>query len=208
MLPKRRNKRKGFTLIELLVAIAIVVIMVGVGVAMLGPFGRRQQLEISTVTLIGDLRQTHQFSRVLRDDYKYYGLRFYGSLGEDSDRDGYKIVRYEPPAGVDPIDMDPSAGDLDLNRYRVIKSSDESDNNGAGPEEFLENTFFGKGVTIAGTSDLGIGDSIVFTPEGSATYDGVRDHLLPDDMDDIILSGYGNTESIHITPLTGHIGIE
>lgn len=198
MLPKRRNKRKGFTLIELLVAIAIVVIMVGVGVAMLGPFGRRQQLEISTVTLIGDLRQTHQFSRVLRDDYKYYGLRFYGSLGEDSDRDGYKIVRYEPPAGVDPIDMLPP---VNFGNVTVIKSSEQGDN-----PELLENTFFGKGVTIAATSDLEIGDSIVFTPEGSATSNGQT--LLGGNNDQIRLSLGGRIKTIKITPLTGHIGIE
>lgn len=225
MLPNSRSKKRlltGFTLLELLVVIVLIVIMAGMMVAMLGSFGHRRQLELSAVKLVGDLRQTQQFARVQRDGtsrdvytygYRYYGLRFYDSLGEEGDRDGYKIVRYEPainpgdPGGLRLIELTPP---LNLNDFTVIKSSDENDNGGDGPE-FLEDTFFGRRVSIDAGSEFQIDDpptphTIVFIPEGSATLDG--DVLLSSTCDAIILSLDGETRTIQITPLTGHVQIQ
>lgn len=201
-----RNEGRGFTVLELLITIVLIGILVGALVAMMGPFGHRRRLETSAVKLTGDLRQVQQFSRVQRDGYRYYGLRFYDAIGEDDDgdgtpdREGWKIVRYEPINLTLPVDF---------NNTTAIKSSESTDD-----PEFLEDTFFGERVTIDGSSEFQISPdppelhSIVFTPEGSATIDGNLTNLLTASNDTIILSGYGNNITIQITPLTGHIGIE
>ncbi len=239
------NKKRAITFIEILVVIAIITIMAGGIVAMTHSFTLRQALETSATSLLRDLRQTQQFSRVQKDGYKYYGLCFFAGIGADDnndgtkDRQGWKILRYEPPLGVNPDEMDPSQPNhLDTARYTVIKSSEAADN-----PEFLDNTYFAKGVILDDSSELQVfsgglifdrktrfaeavqliieatsvlkiasaqaavaPSSIIFTPEGSATMDGVN--LLESFEDDIVLYAFGNTKTIHITPLTGHIKIE
>jgi hypothetical protein len=177
------------------------------------------------------------YSLSMRDGYKYYGLRFFNTLGPNNDREGWKIVRYEPPAGVNPDQMDPTQGHLDPDRYTVIKGSEATDN-----PEFLENTYFNKDVTLddhspfqvsaAGSifdrktrfarvmefligainhlkiisAEAGVAlNAVIFTPEGSATSDGFN---LLEDGEDIILCAFGNTRTINITPLTGHVRIQ
>lgn len=210
---------RGFTLLELLVTLAIIAIIAGAIVTMSGSFGHRQRLETSALKLIGDLRQAQQFSRVRRTKpgetygYGYHGLRFYGSLGEDGDREGWKILRFCTDEDIDgDCDSDPSLPitftGASPTFYEVVKSSVEADN-----PEFLEDTFFAENVTIDTNSGFQINPvapqlhSIIFTPEGSATSGG-EDLLLTGTNDDIILSGYGNTKTIHIAPLTGHVKIE
>lgn len=203
-------KKKGFTLLELMLTMAIVVIMVGALVVLKNPFERRQKLEFSAVKLMGDLRQAQQFSRAERTDpdeehgYRYHGLRFYGGLGPDGDRVGWKILRFCTDTEPDgDCDEDPSLPIDGTTFFEIVKSSELTD----GPE-LIENTFFEKNVTIAGGSDLGVGDTIVFVYEGSATQDGDLGNLLDGNTDDITLSAYGNTIIVHITPLTGHVRIQ
>lgn len=203
-IPAEQKKINGYSLIELLIALGIIVILVGALTATLGPFGQRRKLGSDIFKLFTDLRTAQQFSRVKKDSYKYYGVRFYGGLGGD-DRDGYKIVRYDPPGGVDPLDMNPQT-DLDLNRFTIIQSSEEADT-----PEFLENTFFDSKVGIDATSEFQIGDAIIFTPEGSATSDGYT--LLPTtdpgSQDEIVLFLVnGEKAKITITPLTGYLKIQ
>jgi len=238
-----KNKRRGFTLIETIVVIFIIVTLTGLIAAMISPFSHRQALEISTAKLLADLKLARQFARSQRQDYKYYGVRFYQNIGVDDnkdgtkDRQGWKIVRYEPPAGVTPDQMDPTRGDLDPDRYTVIKGSEATDN-----PEFLDNTYFAKGVILDESSEFQVSAAgsifdrktrfaeaieciidaishlkinsaeavvalsyLIFTPEGSATLDGIS--LLEDFEDDIVLYAFGHTKTIHITPLTGHVNI-
>jgi len=203
---------QGFTLLELVMVIGLVTIVTAGMASLISPFEMRQRFEYSTVKLVGDLRQARQFAYSQRVGnttgteyaYKYYGLYFNNSLGEDSDRQGWKIVRYEPPGGVTPEQMDPTqAGHLNLTRYTVIKGSQAAEN-----PELSDNTFFSQGVMLDASSDFQIGglQSVVFTPEGSATTDGIN--LLSSTQDDVIISTYGRNKTIHITSLTGHIAIQ
>lgn len=205
---------QGFTLLELVMVIGLVSIVTAGMTSLISPFEMRQRLEYSAVKLVGDLRQTQQFAYSQRVGnvsgtayaYKYYGLRFFNNLGEYSDRQGWKIVRYEPPGGVTPEQMDPTqANHLNLTRYTVIKGSQAADN-----PELSDNTFFSQDVTLNASSDFQIGgsglNSVVFTSEGSATIDGIN--LLNSTQDDVIISAYGHNKDIHITALTGHIAIQ
>lgn len=218
----RQNFMAGFSLLEVVIVISLAVIIFGGIIALQGPFAKRQQLEYSAVKLVGDLRQAQQYAysqRVgIKDSteyaYKYYGVHFFPNVGEDDnndatkDREGWKIVRYEPPAGVDPDEMDAAqSGHLDIDRYTVIKGSEAADN-----PEFLEKTYFAKGVIFNTVdSDFKVGDSIVFTPEGAATTDGTLANLVSDISGDgivgIVLFSYNRNKTIKIAPLTGHVGI-
>ena len=253
MLLNKIDEKRSFSLLEVVIVISLAVIIFGGIIALQGPFAKRQQLEYSAVKLVGDLRQAQQYAysqRVgIKDSteyaYKYYGVHFFPNVGEDDnndatkDREGWKIVRYEPPAGVDPDEMDAAqSGHLDIDRYTVIKGSEAADN-----PEFLEKTYFAKGVRLDDNSpfqayvaapildrktrfarvmeflisainhlkiinaEAGMAlNSVVFTPKGSATSDGVN--LIEDYEAFIILYGFGNTKTINIASLTGHIGLE
>jgi type II secretory pathway pseudopilin PulG len=209
------QRTKGFTFFEVIIALTIIFIIAATIVPMLSRFGRRQRLEISTVTLAQDLRQAQQFSRVQRDGYNYHGLRFYSGLGEDSDRQGYKLIRFcqtdaggscmGDPVSV-PFDASTTCSTPDSTSCEVIKGSEQVDS-----PELLENTFFAEGVTIDPTdSDFQVGDTIVFTSEGSATTDGQA--FLTDVSGDgtigIVLALNGDNKTIVITPLTGYVRIQ
>lgn len=174
---------------------------------MLSPFGHRHQLELSTTILAADLRLTQQFARTQRDGYKFYGLRFHSSLGQDGDRQGWRVVRYNPPEAVEPLDQEPP---VDHDDVEVIKSSRSSEN-----PEFLEDTFFGERIIIDSSSEFQINPgaeqlhSIVFTPEGCATVDGDwQNNILTEANDEIILSLNADTKTITIIPLTGYVEIQ
>lgn len=205
-----RHFYAGFTMIELIVVVAITIIVAGMIVATFGSFNRNEKLSTDTSKLLGDLMVTQQFATTQRNQYKYYGLRLYSGLGEKGDRVGDKIVRYDPPAGVEPRKMDAAqAGHLSLSRFSVIKSCDSADS-----PEFLDDTFFSSKVSIDASSEFQVKDatppkldSIVFIPVGSATYDGVN--LLNTTNDQIVLlSDSGEKSTIKIIPLTGHVSVQ
>ena len=166
---------------------------------------------LSALKLADDLRLTQQFSRTYKDKYKYYGLRFYGTLGpeNDKDRDGYKIVRYNTGA-VPPLDFNPP---VNLDDFVIIKTSEQADiPSSLTYEMFIEDTFFAERVRIDSTSEFQISPippqlrSIVFNPEGSATSEG--GNLLTSDNDKIVLSMGQYRVTIQITPLTGYVKIQ
>lgn len=204
-----RNFLSGYTFIELLIVVGITIVVLGMVVATFGNFSHHQKLSNDASKLLGDLMVAQQFATTQRDGYKYYGLRFYNGLGEKGDRYGYKILRFEPPAGVEPRKMDVSAGDLDISRFTVLKSSVSADN-----PEFLEDTFFNKGVGFGVFSEFQVypatmprRDTIIFIPVGSATSDGLN--LLTTTNDRIILeSNIGEQSKLVIVPLTGHASIQ
>jgi len=184
---------------ELLLSVGLVVIISVSMVIVSRSFRRRQDLKIAANMLINDLRQTQQFARTMRDDYKFYGLMLCRFLGPDLDRQGYKIVAYDPP-GID-VAFPPDRLD-----FKVIKGSDVNDN-----PEFLEDTFFEEYVTIApasGIGELDVGDAIIFIPEGSATLNGTLEGLLPADLDSIVLVYDSYSETIKIIPFTGYIKLQ
>ena len=200
----KKTKRMGFTLLELLFSIAIVGIMYAGVVSMKGPFEHRQQTEYSAVKLIGDLRQAQLFAYSQRDGYKYYGINFEYTLGPQNDREGWRLLRYNPPVGMDPRNQTGS----DVNIYgnnTVIKSSKAAES----PEN-LENTYFSEGVILNNTmSDFHTAsyNHIVFTPEGSATRNGVDlvNDISGDSKVAIVLDLHGNKEIIQIEPLVGTV---
>ena len=203
---KENNKsnKKCFSLLELIIALAVIGIMFGALTPMLTSFRVRQRLDTSIVKLLGDLRQAHQFARVQRDGFKYYGLRFFNNLGENNDRDGYKIVRYDPEDPVLPLDV-VTACTGGVSPCTVIKGPDEAE------AEIVEDTFFGERVIIDLASEFQVGatEVIVFTPEGSATLDGETDgdSMLNVTNDEIILSTAGYIKIIKISALTGYVRI-
>jgi len=205
------NKRRGVSLAEVLMAIVIIIAMAGAIVAMMSSFSPRQTLETSVANLLGDLRETQQFARIQRDGYKYYGLRFYDNLGENGDRQGWKTVCYCQTNANGNCTGQITLPITDATTFRVIKSSQASDNNGNGPE-LLDNTFFGNGVSLDASSEFQISPtppklhSIIFIPEGSATKNGVD--LLDSNTDEIKLNIGGKIKTISIIPLTGYVKIE
>lgn len=214
------NKRRGVSLVELLVVIVIIVIMAGAIVAMMHSFSQRQALEISAANLLADLKQTQQFARAQRDigdqcagNYysKYFGLRFYDSLGENGDRQGWKIVGY--------CDVDACGNCIgtvtlpitDTTAFKIVKSAQDLGGCTCLPV-LSDNTIFAKGVSLDATSEFQINPtapklhSIIFTTEGSATKNGVD--LLDDNTDEIKLNLNGKLKTIRIISLTGHVKIE
>lgn len=188
--------KKGFSLLELVVSLAIVLILSGLMIPMFRSFAERRKLENDAVNLMGDLIQAQQFARVYRDGYKYYGVRFFGGLGANGDRVGYKILRFEPIDITAPINTTAAS-------WTAIKSSVEADN-----PEFLENTFFGSQVSIDAASEIQPSEFIVFAPEGSATSNG-KDFLAMNN-NEIMLSLPANrgNRTIEITSLTGYVKIK
>ncbi len=168
------------------------------------PFRARMQLKDSALALQADLRVTQNYAMSEKDGYKYYGLRFYDSLGVDilpsgePLRQGWKILRYEPKGLTPPVN---------LNSFTVIKSSESTVDN----PQLVDKTFFASDrITInTATSEFITGtptppklNATVFTDRGSATDNG--QNLLTLSNDTIVLSGYGHAINITITPLTGH----
>ncbi len=200
MLANNSSKKTGFTLIELTVVIAIIVTMVVVLRPMFGTFAHRRTLEVTALKFLGDLRQAQQFSRVQRDGYKYYGVQFANWVSPVFSY--YTIVRFEPSSLEAPFEASGWP-------VTFIKS-------GFGGEELPEETRFPNNIRFTtaaeGDTDFGPlgGDEIVFTPEGSVT-DG--ENLVTDITGDgrvTITLQYvttGDTKSIEITPLTGHLKI-
>lgn len=189
MLSHRPNERRGLTLIELIIVIFIIGVTASVLFSVLVDFSRRQQLDTSAITLLNELTLTQEYAREIRNGSSYYGLRFYANLGTDSDRDGWKIVRYKPPGGP-----------VDLGCFTVVKSSVAADN-----PEYQENTFFSRGVRIPASSELNITEAVVFNPEGSAT-NGTA--LLNATQDSVTLTMGQANRIINITALTGHARIQ
>jgi len=203
----KRRKILSYTLAELLIVLAILGIMVGVALPLWSTFAPRQEVETSAFKLFNDLRQAWQFSRSLKDEHKYYGIRLYDNLvaNDGSVRSGYKIFYFYGAA----INLDPALPITNATNRRVVKSSMASDN-----PEFLEDAFFSRGVIISSASeivacdDTAVCDSntIVFTPLGSATTDGQI--LLLGTNDSVTLSKGSYSKTITISPLTGYVKIE
>lgn len=191
-----RINKKSYAALELIISIIIVVVLMGAMFSMITHFTHHRQLETAAINLREDIIQTQQFARARRDGYKYYGVHLFDDLGEEGDRAGYKIVRYEP------IDLESPFNPI-TQELTIIKSCDEADDS-----EFIEDTFFGKHVQFHAESELTVGSAIVFNSQGSATSNG-RD-LLESDADEIILGLSGNrgTMTVSIVPLVGYIEIE
>lgn len=213
MQDKKMDKKiisiSSLTYLEILIVVCIMGIILGGALPLITPFTYRQELEASVVKLFQDLRQAHQFSRILRDEYSYYGIKFYDGLSDDN-RAGYKILLFcQTDAGgtctEDPIvPFNPSGmvcNDSLATSCNFIKSSESADN-----PEFLENTFFSKGVTFDAASEFGADGTIIFNPDGSATTDG--ETLLGAGNDEIILKRGSYTRRITISALTGYVSLE
>lgn len=206
---KSKKALSGFTLLELIMCMAIMVIMAGMLVSLKSPFQHRQQLEHSAIKLMSDLRLAHYYSFMTRGGYKFYGIRFYSNLGEDLDRDGYKLVYYN---STDPINQ---TAPVNLNAFTVTKGSVAADN-----PELVENTYFSAGITYNTSSgDFGPAGNpqarpveIVFNPQGAATTDGVLTNLVNDASGDgtvgIVIKKFNYNKTIEIEPLTGNIKLK
>lgn len=203
---------RGFSLLELFITIMIMGIIAGGLVAMKSSFEHRRQLESSASKLQQSLRQAQTYSMGAGGNYRHYGVLFYENIGVDDnndgfrDRQGWKIVCYcQITAGkcTAPIVVPPP---LAANAtFEVIASSEEADN-----ADLFENTFFAERVTIDASSPFQIGERIVFTEQkGSATCDGTNLLGTPTCPDtDIVLTAFGRTVPLHITPLTGHVQMQ
>jgi prepilin-type N-terminal cleavage/methylation domain-containing protein len=204
----RTNLKKfiiGFTLIELVMVLAIITVMFGVVVAMKTPFQNRMSLRNSALALQQDLRVAQAYVLSDTDLNTFYGIRFYKDIGEDilgagNKRQGWKIIRYQ---GANPVvDFDIIAPTTNS----ALKSCVVADN-----PQIFDRTFFERGVTLDATSELqvnpGAGQwhSIIFNKMGQATSNGQTLLNNGQNIDDIVLTGFGNTISIHITPETGHV---
>ena len=141
---------------------------------------------------------------MLRDQHKYYALRLFNNLGATSDRHGYKIIYFHGTTTND----DPGLPITAATYFKVIKSSQSGDT-----PEFLEDTFFSKGVIIDPSSEIywttagGKINTLIFTPLGSATTDGTL-LLVPGTNDSITLSKGSYSKTITISSLTGYVKIE
>ena len=193
----------GYTLIELLIVMGIMLIITAGILPLWNAFSARRDVETSVYQLYQDFRQAWQYSRSLRDNHKYYGVKFYNNLvaQDGTTRYGYKILLFcnDASCTVDPgVPFDPNL----IPPYKIIiKSSLSVDN-----PEFLENTFFPKKVVISPSSEIAVGDTIIFTPQGSATTDGVT--LLTSGHDQITLDQENYFQTITISPLTGNVKIQ
>ncbi|MFH1622217.1 MAG: prepilin-type N-terminal cleavage/methylation domain-containing protein [Candidatus Omnitrophota bacterium] len=211
MLLNIKKPKKSFTVIELLISLMIIAIISGAMMAMKGPFTHRQNVMNSALKLVNDLRLTQQFAISRKDEFNFYGLRFYNQVGTDDDGDsvpdriGYKIVRYLPSGvAVTAADL------ININtNFEIVKSSEETD---VPPAQYIDDTFFAAMVALDDTGgatggDYGIDEQIIFNPEGSATSDG--DILLVSGSNDEIVLEMGQYPvTIEITPLTGIVRIK
>ena len=199
-----KKSKRSFTLFEMLITFVIIAIVSGSLVSMQGSFNHRQQLMVSALRLVNDLRLTQQCARTRKGTYNFYGLKFYANLGPNADRVGYKIVRYNP-SGVT------VAAPVNLADFGIIKSSVAAD---SPPAEWIEDTFFDVGIQMDATSHFKVGapdwpsgkpNAVVFNPNGSATFEGST--LLDTSNNRIILSRNQYSVTIEIIPLTGYIRI-
>ena len=185
-------------MLELLITLFIMGIMASALMAMLGSFSSRQQLDTSAFTLLNDLRQTQTYATSRKDGFGYYGIRFYNGLGQNSDRQGWKILRYcDATCTGDPT----SFPITDSTNNVTIKSSVSADN-----PEFLEDTFFNRRVDFAADSELVVGEKVIFNPDGSATSNGTA--ILDNNNDTINLTLDQTKRTITIVPLTGYVRIQ
>lgn len=188
-----RYKKRSFSLLELIIVMSVMIILAGASSAMISPYTWRRNLELSAEKLTLDLMEAQQYSLSFRDGYQYYGIFFYDNL-QDGESYGYKLVRYKvDETGALLFDTD-GKPIIDV----VIKSSETQDN-----PEYLENTAFPGGVEILATSEIQIGDFIIFNSLGSATNDG--DALLSSTQDEITFQIKGITRTVKIHPLTGYV---
>ena len=203
-LSNSKKSKRSFTLFEMLITIVIITIVTGSMVSMQGAFNRRQQLMVSALRLVNDLRLAQQCARTRKNIYNFYGLKFYSGLGPNADRVGYKIVRYNP-SGVTVTSIN------GLSDFGIIKSSVAAD---SPPAEWIENTYFDLGIQMDATSHFKVGapdwpsgkpNAVVFTPNGSATFDGST--LLDSSNNLIILSRNQYKVTVEIVPLTGYIEV-
>ncbi len=191
-------KNKGFTLLELIISMSVIAIILGMALPLMTGFSQRRDVDAAVLQVLQDLRQAQQFARTSRDSYSYYGITFLSGLGQNSNRTGYRIVRFEPQTPVLPI-TDFSCPVA--NKCTIIKSSVAANN-----PEFLEDTFFPARVTIDSAGEIKVGDTIVFTPQGSVTTDGQT--LLPANKDQITISGVNNSKTLTIQSLTGYVKVQ
>lgn len=209
-MPKNFPKKstRGFSLLEILLVLTIIAIMFGAIVAMRTPFQERMQLRNSALALQADLRLAQISSVADQTGRTFYGVRFYGGIGVDilgagNQREGWKIVRYNLG--------DPRV--LPITNFGIPPNPAQKSCVLADNPVIFDKTFFEAGITIAPVSELQIAPgagqwhSIIFNERGQATSNGQT--LLDDgqNLDDIILSGFGNTITIHITPMTGHVNV-
>ncbi|MCX5704383.1 MAG: type II secretion system protein [Candidatus Omnitrophica bacterium] len=196
----KRRKILSYTLVEFLIVLAILGIIFGGALPLWSTLAPRQEVETSAFKLFKELQQGWEFSRMLRDQHKYYALRLFNNLGATSDRHGYKIIYFHGATTND----DPGLPITAATYFKVIKSSQSGDT-----PEFLEDTFFSKGVIIDPNSEIywttagGKINTLIFTPLGSATTDGQI--LLLGTNDSITLSKGSYSKTITISPLTGYV---
>jgi len=190
---KKKNYFLGLTLLELLIVLVIMGIFARGIFASWDTFGWYRDVEVSIQKLYYDLGLTWKFARTLRNGYSYYGLRFYNNTGSDGKQYGYKLLHFYNASGVgDP----PILPINNTTSFEVIKSSQIADN-----PEFLDNAFFAKGVVIDSASELKAGDTLVFTPQGSATSDGLN--LLNSTKDTVTLRKGNSRQGLKIYNMTG-----
>jgi prepilin-type N-terminal cleavage/methylation domain-containing protein len=179
---KSYSNERGFSLVEIIVVIMIMLIIAGSITTMWSSFTRRQELDVSALTLVGDLRQAQKFSRsrITKPGgtigFGYYGIRFFSGLGENGDRQGWKIIRFCDTDGSGNCEAELASTDIPITDPNIacltansisceyVKSPVAADN-----ADLVDNTFFSEKVTIDASSDFAVGSTIIFSPLGSAT---------------------------------------
>lgn len=208
----RRKSLFGFSLLEVVIVLALIGIMFGAIVALRSPFQVRLELMNSAIALQKDLRTAQLFAWNQKDGSKYYGVRFFDNMGADllppGDKHGWKIVRYNEAAGPVNLNIPPAV---------VVKSSEYAD--GVTDPALIDKTFFTNSrINLDAASDFRVNPagqqlhSIVFNDLGQATRDGdtllvANDPNPNNNQDEIILSGFGHTITLTITPQTGHVNV-
>jgi len=206
-MPREKFSVSGFTVLEVLAVVGIMLVIAAGTMPLWSTFSSRQDVETSVYKLYQDFRQAWQFSRSLRDNHKYYGIRFYNNLvaQDGTTRYGYKILFFYGDA----IDQDPALPITNATNHKEVKSSVAAD-----IPELLENTFFSRGVGISASSEIVAcndtalcdNNTVIFTPLGSATTDG--QDLLTADKDSISIGKGSYSKTIIIFALTGNVKIQ
>ncbi len=189
-----RFTTQGFTLIEIMAVVALMLILAGFMTPLVGSQINKAILQAEIQKLFFDLKQAQQFSLTREEGYSYYGLELVDNAGPNSDRAGYRIVRYEP----NELTVPPPIGSTPL--LTVVKSAQTL----PAPLIYDEELAFDLRVSFDPASELAAGSRVIFTPEGSATKDG--ETLLDADGDEVTLQcGNVSKKTLIFEPLTGQV---